>query len=425
MIIENNNFQIPNEFNEDFFNIILQNAIKIPNKSTIINKVSITMGSSGGENYMSKIYRAKIDFNYYNSKNNSKSNEIISIIIKHMPDLVKATFLQRFYSNEIEIYTKILPIMESFFIGENIKFGPKYYCRFDHEIPTIVMEDLGSLNYNVTDRLIGMNDIQTQIVLKKIAYFHGASMVLAEKGIFDNFKYYIYQKNKDGEIVEERQKIRDRIFHGNIKHVIQEFEKFPEFQPIMEKLKKLTVDELYNLIDKIIERPNIIKVLNHGDMWVNNVLIRNENENELADAVFVDFQLSYYGSLGLDLQYFFNTSLKIEEHRNRDELIKIYHKNLEKTLKNLNYNGVIPTLDYIQNEINECEFIGFMAAQTILLVISIDRDESKDNSYETFLDKDKILRQLKNVLTKNDKVIEILKTTIKRCDNLKVFDNFK
>jgi len=51
-------------------------------------------------------------------------------------------------------------------------------------------------------------------------------------------------------------------------------------------------------------------VLNHGDLWVNNMLFQYSDVPE--DLRLLDFQLQYFSSPVIDLQYFFSTSLSEE-----------------------------------------------------------------------------------------------------------------
>jgi hypothetical protein len=47
--------------------------------------------------------------------------------------------------------------------------------------------------------------------------------------------------------------------------------------------------------------------LDHGNLWVNNMLFRYSDVTEVLR--FVDFQFTYFSSPAIDLQYFFSTSL--------------------------------------------------------------------------------------------------------------------
>lgn len=98
------------------------------------------------------------------------------------------------------------------------------------------------------------------------------------------------------------------------------------------------------------------KVLNHGDDWLNNMMFKGTEDVKL-----IDFQLSFWGSPANDLIYFFVSSVADDiKTQTYDDLLEIYHSELEKTLQALNYDGHIPTLSEIQIDLIEkgcaCKF---------------------------------------------------------------------
>ncbi len=115
-----------------------------------------------------------------------------------------------------------------------------------------------------------------------------------------------------------------------------------------------------NFISKVANHcnntPATIKVLNHGDLWVNNFLFKY-NEGRPVDVVFVDYQMSHFTSPGLDINYFISTSPTNDIRQNKiDMLIETYYNHFSKTLKNLSDKQY--SLDVVKKEIQSREFYG-------------------------------------------------------------------
>ena len=88
-----------------------------------------------------------------------------------------------------------------------------------------------------------------------------------------------------------------------------------------------------------------LKVLNHGDDWVNNMMFKYDDEGRVLDTKFIDFQMSFWGSPANDLIYFFVSSVADDvKVAHFDDLIQFYHNELVDSLKKLNYDQPIPTL---------------------------------------------------------------------------------
>lgn len=124
------------------------------------------------------------------------------------------------------------------------------------------------------------------------------------------------------------------------------------------------------------------RILNHGDAWVNNFMFTYIDDKP-EEVTFVDYQLSYYTSPGIDLNYFFNTSPTSEVRETKFEpLLKLYHREFADTLKAMKIEN-IPTIEDLYIEYARCEYYGFMAASSILPILLM----CKTHSTESQLDK--------------------------------------
>lgn len=163
------------------------------------------------------------------------------------------------------------------------------------------------------------------------------------------------------------------------------------------------------------------KVLNHGDSWVNNFLFKYE-EGKPVDVVFVDYQMSYFSSPGIDLNYFLNTSpnncVRINK---RETIIESYYDIFALTLSDLNVKD-IPTIGMLRKEINRGEYYGFLAAVGILPIVVLDKESSGDSSLETMGDADASAR-LRQAMYFNQIYQTAMKDILSRVDEHHVLDD--
>ncbi|XP_055371363.1 uncharacterized protein LOC129605555 [Condylostylus longicornis] len=400
--------EIPKLLNKDFFKKSIENGLKISN--VIINELDISAGFSGGENYCSQIFRACIKYNHNNKSNN------ISLIIKYMDLSGEKIFLEELevYQREKKMYFEVIPELEKI-LGGNVKLSPKCFYAVNEPVTTIVFEDMSQQGYEVSDRINGLDEIHIKILLEKIAKFHAASMILAEKdpNLMKSFHRGMFHSMDC--------LAKDTVFIGNLDYLADTVDKkWSDFDAIANKIRNIK-KKFYDVALKTVElKESTIAVLNHGDLWVNNMMFKKCN-NTVTDVALIDLQLSYYGSLGIDLHYFMNTSIPTEILKTkRYELLRFYFGHLKNTLKILNYKK-IPTWEEFKNEIHSTEFYGFFAYEAILPVICLDKEASKDNSFETFTDEKKSLENREKVIN-SKRFIEMSKYSLDRFDELGILD---
>lgn len=105
--------------------------------------------------------------------------------------------------------------------------------------------------------------------------------------------------------------------------------------------------------------PNEFNVLNHGDLWVNNIMFQYKEDGSLKETYFIDFQMGRYGSPAQDLLYFLLSSTNLDiKLKHFDYFISFYHQQLIEHLKLLHYKGIKPKLRDIHMALFKYDYWG-------------------------------------------------------------------
>lgn len=144
----------------------------------------------------------------------------------------------------------------------------------------------------------------------------------------------------------------------------------------LQNLETTIIDRAYKAFDN--ENLNFF-VLNHGDLWSNNMMWKIDQDGLPTDCVLVDFAIGYVGSLGIDLTYlFFSSTCNDIKDREIDLLIQYYHENLVAVLKKVGYKGHIPSLLEIQYEFLKRAYYGIVFTCVLLPLRFLERTENAD-----------------------------------------------
>ena len=93
----------------------------------------------------------------------------------------------------------------------------------------------------------------------------------------------------------------------------------------------------------------------------------------------VDFQLCFYCSPAIDLQYFFNTSLNDDMLlKNEELLLNEYLKELKRILEKARCKVEPPTMADLKRMMKERAMYGMIAAFSVLPLMLVDKSEVKD-----------------------------------------------
>uniref|UniRef100_A0A1B6EWP8 CHK kinase-like domain-containing protein n=1 Tax=Cuerna arida TaxID=1464854 RepID=A0A1B6EWP8_9HEMI len=311
--------KIPSWLNEDFLAAALQGGIDQQPKVSIVSfKVA---PSTCLEGYSSDIHRVKVNYKLQNSTQEHSKSLVIKV--PDVSGLIYNVVGPIIIEKELLCYNVLLPkIMKKV----NFRFAPIAYKSTIDKV--IVMEDLRT-DYCIANKDKQLDFEHCKLVVATMAKYHASTVAL-------------YCENTD--LIE---------FVGR-----EGF--FPEGGPLRgwvelgtrtmgEVLKKMEGCERYadfflsrvdtvwdELVDCLKPKAGRMNVLNHGDLWTNNLFFKYNEEGKVAEVKFIDYQVSRYCLSATDLVYFVYSSAQheVREHRQK-ELYGHYLEVLNGTLEQL------------------------------------------------------------------------------------------
>lgn len=280
------------------------------------------------------------------------------------------------YPREIQVYSEFLAESEKLLVGINdqTKFAPK--CLYTAHEPKnmLIFEDMKEKGYRVFPRGYQLNYEEALPIIVKLAKLHATSRVVYENNpsVMDVYL--------EGSVSENPERQDFLVHYRNCARTLGSVaanEWGAEWKPIADKLTKLADTIVQKGCDLYIRDESAFNVFCHNDLWTPNVLVKFDSSEKIEDILFVDFQLVYFGSPGIDLNFFCYGSLS-EETRTSSmkKLVRNYHETLSQTLSKLGYKKKIPTLHDIHVEILKTGFNGVYAAIAEVPLLIIEQSDN-------------------------------------------------
>ncbi|CAH2003756.1 unnamed protein product [Acanthoscelides obtectus] len=329
-----------------------------------------------GENYTSDLFRTKVTFRL----NKREKIEELSVIVKCgneeggvKEDMAKKLHL---FEKEAEMYSRTFPAIYEI-LGKYYTLSAKclYTAIEPHRV--ILMEDLTTSGFNVLPRHIGFDLEHCFMVVEKMAQMHSASVIMYEKdpSLVKHYSEGLYADN---------QIVRDWVSAG-YKGLVDACSRWPGYEKFGYKLQALGEEALQRGFDAQKRKLGGFHVLNHGDLWVNNMMFSYGEGGELDDMRFVDFQMNIFTSPAIDLHYFIATSTKIEVKLECIEIIlDHYYAQLLANLAKLQYSlERVPTREQFKKDYHYRAFFGLMGAATVLPFVKASN--RADASFENII----------------------------------------
>uniref|UniRef100_A0A1I8P7T0 CHK kinase-like domain-containing protein n=1 Tax=Stomoxys calcitrans TaxID=35570 RepID=A0A1I8P7T0_STOCA len=239
----------------------------------------VKLSSTNGENFCSDIYVAKVTYKL--NGNDLQSSFIVKIM---RPEIAEIG------TNEEQMFTRVLPTMEGFFNrlrNAKIKLYPRCFLteKVDgHEF--YVLEDLNTMGYFCADRIRGLDEAHARLLMQKIGQFHAASLMYEKK-----FPEIVNSLGKSHFANGATDVVAEAIAFGGMEYVANMIETWAGYEQLSSKIRSLSA-RFNDKVKKVVDPQNsVVNVITHGDLWINNVLFRNEADTKHPiDVLFVDFQ---------------------------------------------------------------------------------------------------------------------------------------
>lgn len=245
------------------------------------------------------------------------------------------------FTKEIKFYYDLKDTFESMYAaaGQPITFGPKGY-KFSKktECDYILLENLRPKGYKNADRLEGLDMKHVKNVLEKLAQFHAAGAVYYTTHEVDAcLKLGLYS--------DENRKFLEKLSEHVLPQMMEAMKQYSNAHEYVHKLEGGSSKNFDVMKKAHLVKENEFNVLNHGDMWTNNIMFQYDAEGNIANTLLIDYQLLKYGNPAQDLYYFLISSPSFDIKLDKfDYFIRYYHENLIKYLQLLNYSKKMPTL---------------------------------------------------------------------------------
>ncbi|CAB3368315.1 Hypothetical predicted protein [Cloeon dipterum] len=238
------------------------------------------------------------------------------------------------FTKEKEMYEKLLPLMAKA-LGRRMPAADCYLIRDDG---CMVLEDLSRMGYKLWDKYAFLGRRQAEAALKAVAALHAGSLAvevgtdaLMPRHADHCYEALIADSSSDNIVV--------RQWHfSSLKTCCSLLQKMQcyksrvagatDWDSVFEKLHRAW--DCSALVTQGFSA-KYRNVLSHGDLWVNNMLFKDELDH--VEAVLVDFQTYRYAPPILDLLMLLHCATSREfRAQHQKELIELYFRELENLL---------------------------------------------------------------------------------------------
>uniref|UniRef100_A0A1B6ITS2 CHK kinase-like domain-containing protein n=1 Tax=Homalodisca liturata TaxID=320908 RepID=A0A1B6ITS2_9HEMI len=289
-------------------------------------KVQSSSVVPSGANYCSLLSRVHVNYKL-GQENVVKSTSLIvktPLISGEMKN-----FLERagVYRTECVVYNEILPKMYEL---KDLKSTAKsFHCPLEK---SLVLEDLKLSGFVMADRLKQLDFHHCQLVLERMAMFHALSVGVHHKypDLLPNTGVHLLYNDT---LPEPDKKQLRGLSQTNLTSLIEELEGIDGCKKYADAIREIAPSHYDKALEFLVPGDKGLNVYNFGDVWINNMMFKYNDDGEVVDVKFIDFQNAQFGTYAVDLNYFWWSSANESVRENhREELFEVYRRTLNRTL---------------------------------------------------------------------------------------------
>lgn len=284
-------------------------------------------------------------------------------------------------------YNVLCPMYRSYGLDDLLDFAPRCYLS---KLTKIVLDDLTKMNYNSMDlnQLLDIDSIKK--ILSKVAKLHACSFILEELLSKEAGKTIRFEKDYSEyfeEIVLVRNAKFSKFVNGMLPGLMYCIEKEPSLTDGLNLNKNELSQKFLNLIDciytKIQPSQKLRNVINHGDLYIGNILFKHHDNGTLEDGLLVDFQVLRLVPPGFEVMFFLTLSSNKEAKLHIKELLDYYYNQLSGHLQRFNLNpDEIYSREHFDQDIkyarSAAKIVAFQYGQLIYLNPDLRKEITRD-----------------------------------------------
>uniref|UniRef100_A0AAG5CU29 CHK kinase-like domain-containing protein n=1 Tax=Anopheles atroparvus TaxID=41427 RepID=A0AAG5CU29_ANOAO len=315
-----------------------------------VQRYELAAGCAGGQNFMSAIVRATVHYTLGGGRTAPEATrpDSVSLILKtKLPnaELAQGADMLNVFGIEKCVYGPVLKAVRELLtsFGDCTQFAPRFIYEDEH---ALVLEDLAVKGYRQPDRRARLDLAHLRVIVVKLAKFHAATAVLEGKN------RELFRPLVNSMFTSEDNPIH--LFYANaIQHCIEQTERVSELGQYTSFLRSFLQSAIERESKSYQRSAAGFNVLNHGDLWQNNLLWKYDADGAVEDVIMVDFQESFFGSPGFDLTHLLHSSANSAIQRaGFDEFVRLYTDELREAFQQFKYDGPLPDLACVQAEMS-------------------------------------------------------------------------